>query len=324
MEFDFSNNSADRVARDFVDRLQCQVQSAPDRPAYVYLTDGESQTISWTYRQLDRKARAIARDLTARGMQGQRALLLYPPGLDFVAGLFGCFYAGVVAVPVYPPRRNRNMERIQAISHDANARLAMTVAEHVRRVERFLDDAPQLKDLIWFASDEVDEGLSDDWDRPALEADSLALLQYTSGSTGVPKGVMLTHQNILHNCRFISESFGASSNDIGMSWLPTYHDMGLIGGVLNPMYLGCTSYLMSPTAFLQKPVRWLQTISQHRVSVSGGPNFAYDVCSKRVTREEMEGLDLSCWKLAFNGAEAGSDFHNPELCTQVCLGGFPH
>jgi acyl-CoA synthetase (AMP-forming)/AMP-acid ligase II len=270
--------------RDFVERLSTRAHATPDALAYVYLTDGEDDQVSYTLGQLDHRARAIGQQLIASGMSGERALLLFPPGLDFVAALYGCFYAGVVAVPAYPPRRNRNMKRIQAIAEDANARLALSVQDHVSRVERFIEDTPVLAKLKWFAADCIDDDLANEWQRPEIDADTLAVLQYTSGSTGDPKGVMLTHSNIVNNCRLITTAFEANDNDVGMSWLPTYHDMGLVGGVLNPMFIPCPSILMSPTAFLQKPVRWLKAITKFGVTISGGPNFAYDVCTKKVTR----------------------------------------
>ncbi len=288
--------------RDFVDRLRWQVDHQGDQIAFTYLADGENAEESLTYAQLDLR-RAIAEELLDRGMGGERALLLFPPGLDFVASLFGCFYAGVVAVPAFPPRRNRNMDRIQAIASDADACLALSVSDYVQRTGRLSKGAPELERMNWIATNEIPDDLADKWRKPDISDATLAVLQYTSGSTGAPKGVMLSHGTIVNNCTFINASFNARQRDIGMSWLPTYHDMGLVGGVLNPMCIGCTSILMSPTAFLQKPVRWLQGISKYRVSISGGPNFAYDVCTKKVTSDEMESLDLSSWTLAFNGAE---------------------
>ncbi len=289
--------------QDFVDRLRWQVDHQGDQIAFTYLVDGENEEESLTYVELDLRARAIAEELLDRGMAGERALLLFPPGLDFVSSLFGCFYAGVVAVPAFPPRRNRNMDRIQAIAGDADARLALSVSDYVQRAERLTSGMPELERMDWIATNEIPSELANQWRKPEINAGTLAVLQYTSGSTGAPKGVMLSHGTIVNNCSFINSAFSASEQDIGMSWLPTYHDMGLVGGVLNPMFIGCTSILMSPTAFLQKPVRWLRGITKYRVSISGGPNFAYDVCTKKITSDEMESLDLSSWTLAFNGAE---------------------
>jgi acyl-CoA synthetase (AMP-forming)/AMP-acid ligase II len=288
---------------DFVDCLRYWSSERPQHTAFSFLVDGESHIETITYGELDRRARALAVELVESGLAGERALLLFPPGLDFVAALFGCFYAGVVVVPAFPPRRNRNMDRLQAISRDADARAALITADVVERVEPLLEDAPQLQSLKWIATDQVDLGRLGRWKAPRTAPESLAVLQYTSGSTGSPKGVMLSHANLIANCQAITWAFQTGDGDIGMSWLPAYHDMGLIGGILKPVYIGSPSVLMSPMVFLQKPVRWLRAISRHRVTVSGGPNFAYDLCAKKVRPEELTGLDLSCWTLAYNGAE---------------------
>lgn len=286
----------------FVDCLRYWAEQQSDSVAF-YFTDGESDELQWTYEELDRRARAIGKALSALGMVGQRALLLYPPGLDFVAGFFGCLYAGAIAVPAYPPRRNRYMDRIDAISHDADAKVALTVREVSARVEGLLDESPSLKKLTWLATDQISLDLADQWKMPDLRGDSLAILQYTSGSTGTPKGVMLTHANLLANCELITYSFEPTRGAIGMTWLPTYHDMGLVGGILNPLFIGRPNVLMSPMAFLQKPARWLRGITKYKVTISGGPNFAYQLCTDKVTDEELQGLDLSTWEVAFNGAE---------------------
>lgn len=285
-----------------VDVLRYWADELPGDRAFAF-TDGEQDERWLTYAQLDTKARAIAARLQAQGMQGERALLLYGPGIDFVAGFLGCLYAGMVAIPAYPPRKNRNTSRIQAISDDAGAKVALTVSEVADRVENLLDDTPRLRDLTWLATDTVDESLAKDFQPPKLATDLLAVLQYTSGSTGTPKGVMLTHGNIMANMRMIMRAFEPGRDALGVFWLPTYHDMGLVGGVLLPLCIGRPSVLMSPVTFLQKPIRWLRAISKYRATISGGPNFAYDLCVEKITPEQMEGLDLSAWQLAFNGAE---------------------
>ena len=289
--------------RNFVQRLRHWSTHRPDKDAYCYLVDGEDDVVCLTYRQFDRRARAVAAELQRRGLTGERVLLLYPPGLDCVVALFGCFYAGVIAVPAYPPRRNRNMNRIQAISDDAGAKAALSVEDVTKRVDRYVEEAPNLRNLQWFSTDQISDAMAERWEVSEPADDSLAILQYTSGSTGTPKGVMLTHSNIMHNCSVITHAFEAGANDFGMSWLPTYHDMGLVGGVLNPLFCGRPTVLMSPMAFVQKPYRWLRGITKYRVTVSGGPNFAYDMCTKKVTSEQLKTLDLSSWSLAFNGAE---------------------
>ncbi len=291
------------ITTNLVDCLQYWTQVKPNEPAFWFLVDGEQQEICWTFKELDQRVRAVAAKLQHLGLQGERALLLYPPGLDFVAGFFGCLYAGVIAVPAFPPRRNRNMQRIQAISDDAQAKAALTVSDVCDRIGPVLNETPHLKDLTWLATDQLSPDLGKDWTAPLLHSDMLAVLQYTSGSTGTPKGVMLAHRNLIHNVSLITYGFEISRTGCGVSWLPTYHDMGLVGGVLYTVFSGRSCVLMSPLAFLQKPVRWLRAISRHRVTVSGGPNFAYDLCVQKVTDEQLKGLDLSTWDVAFNGAE---------------------
>ena len=271
--------------------------------AFSYLVDGESEEIHWTYAELDRRARAIGAWLQTQSLSGQRALLLYPAGLEFIAAFFGCLYAGVVAVPAYPPRRNRSLSRIQLIADDAEATVALTTQDVQERIQEVLHESPSLSGLRWQATDQLPCGLDNDWQQPDVHGDTLAFLQYTSGSTGTPKGVMLNHANLMHNSALISYAFEHTRSVHSMFWLPSYHDMGLIGGILQPLYIGQWNVLLSPVSFLQKPFRWLQNISKYKATISGGPNFAYDLCVRKITPEQRETLDLSSWSLAFNGAE---------------------
>jgi 8-amino-7-oxononanoate synthase/acyl carrier protein len=285
-----------------IDSLRYWTEQQPQEGAYYY-TDGEGEETSLTYEQFDRHARAIAARLVDLKMTGERALLLYPPGLEFIVAWFGCLYAGVVAVPAYPPRRNRNMQRIEAISDDCAAKIALTEHDVIDRIEDLLDETPRLKQLTWLATDRIADSDGLGWNPTLIRPDSLAMLQYTSGSTGTPKGVMLAHSNLMHNVQIICYSFEPSRKSVGMSWLPTYHDMGLVGGVLMAMFYGRPAVLMSPMAFLQKPIRWLRGITKYGVTISGGPNFAYDLCTDKITEDQLAGLDLSSWEVAFNGAE---------------------
>jgi 8-amino-7-oxononanoate synthase len=280
-------------------RAQCQ----PDDPGFTYLVDGENEEIRLSYRQLDRQARSIGAWLQSHGLAGQRALLLYPAGLDFITAFFGCLYAGVVAVPVYPPRRNRSMARIQAIADDAEARVALTTELVFNRVMPLIDETPHLKQLTWLPTCQIPPEMEREWKMPDVHGDTLAFLQFTSGSTGTPKGVMLNHANLVHNSALIAHSFEHTRSGIGVFWLPSYHDMGLIGGILQPLYVGRPNVLMSPMSFLQKPYRWLSAISRYRGTTSGGPNFAFDLCVRKITPEQRKTLDLSSWRVAFNGAE---------------------
>lgn len=285
-----------------IDSLRYWTEQQPQEVAYYY-TDGEGEETSLTYEQFDGHARAIAARLVDLGMSGERALLLYPPGLEFIVAWFGCLYAGVVAVPAFPPRRNRNMQRIEAISDDCAAKIALSEHDVLNRIEDLLDEAPRLKQLKWLATDRIADSDGAGWNPMLIRPDSLAMLQYTSGSTGTPKGVMLAHSNLMHNVQIICYSFEPSRKSVGMSWLPTYHDMGLVGGVLMAMFYGRPAVLMSPMAFLQKPIRWLRGITKYGVTISGAPNFAYDLCTDKITDDQLAGLDLSSWIVAFNGAE---------------------
>ena len=286
-----------------VDLLHSRADQHAENLAYRFLPEGEAGTTTITYSELDRQARAIGAWLESAGATGQRALLLYPPGLDYIASFFGCLYAGVTAVPAYPPRLNRPVPRIQSIVADSQASFALTTSAILSNIEQRFEHAPDLQVLQWLNTEQVPAGVETDWRHPEITPETLAFLQYTSGSTSQPKGVMLSHGNLMHNLKAIRHGFQIDSNASGVFWLPSYHDMGLIGGILEPLYVNGTSTLMSPVSFLQRPVRWLKALSTYRGTISGAPNFAYDLCVDKVTTEQMEGLDLSSWGLAFCGAE---------------------
>jgi acyl-CoA synthetase (AMP-forming)/AMP-acid ligase II len=223
--------------------------------------------------------------------------------LEYIAAFFGCLYAGATAVTVYPPKSNNSMPRLRAIINNSQAAAAVTTGATLSKTDRFFSRAPELKELKWLSTDGASEGAWHDWREPAVSADTLAMLQYTSGSTTTPKGVMLTHENLMHNQRMIASAFGGGPDTIVVGWLPLFHDMGLIGNVIQPMYLGGRCVMMSPVSFLQNPARWLEAMSRYRATTSGGPNFAYDLCVSRVSAEQRATLDLSSWRVAFNGAE---------------------
>ena len=275
----------------------------PDRVAYTFLKDGETEEVHLTYGELDRKARVIAAHLQVLGATDKRVLLLYPSGLEYIAAFFGCLYAGAVAVPAYPPRLNRSVERLQAIVNDAQAMVGLTLTSCTTTTEPWIAQSPDLGMMHWLHTDALADDAAQAWQAPAINSQTLAFLQYTSGSTGTPKGVMLSHGNLLHNVHLIQSAFQQTATSIGVSWLPLYHDMGLIGGLLEPLYAGFPCVLMSPMAFLQRPVRWLQAITRYQATGSGGPNFAYELCVRKITPEQRTTLDLSRWEVAFNGAE---------------------
>ncbi|MCV3212501.1 AMP-binding protein [Plectonema radiosum NIES-515] len=286
-----------------VDILRYRALYQPDKLAYTFLGGGETEEVSLTYQQLDEKARAIAVQLQTMKATGERALLLYPPGLEFIAAFFGCLYAGVVAVPMYPPRRNQRMTRLQSIVKDSQATLALTTKSVLTNIEQSFSEEPQLAAIQSIATDNIASNIGLDWQTPTLWNNTLAFLQYTSGSTGTPKGVMVSHGNLLHNEEMIKKAFQHTEESIFVGWLPLFHDMGLIGNVLQPLYLGIPSYLLSPGEFIQRPLRWLKAISRYKATTSGGPNFAYDLCIDKITPEQLQSLDLSSWEVAFNGSE---------------------
>src|ERR1051326_4361778 len=261
-----------------VDVWRWRAINQPDRLAYTFITDGETEEARLTYQQLDQRSQANAAWLQSVSEPGERVLILYPPGLDYLAGFFGCLYAGVVAVPVYPPRRNRNMERIVAIAESAQPTVLLTTGPTFSAVQSFCGEHERLQSVRCVDTGSLVNETHDDWREPDINQSTLAFLQYTSGSTGSPKGVMLSHGNLLHNSTLLRDAFEYSSNSHCVSWLPIYHDMGLIGGVLQPLFGGYPCTLMAPASFLRSPVSWLKTISRHQGVISGGPNFAYRLC----------------------------------------------
>ena len=286
-----------------IDRLQRQASTQPHKKAFTFLADGETEIDSLTYQRLNEKAKAIAFVLQNRQATGQRALLLFQPGLDFITAFLGCLYAGVVAVPVYPPRANRSLERLLSIVADAQASFALTTEVIQEQIASKFAEHNATEKIEFIATDSLEIGLQTGWQQPDITTDSLAFLQYTSGSTGKPKGVMVSHGNLMANSEAIQHCFGNKREHRLVSWLPPYHDMGLIGSIIQPAYVGSSMYLMAPVTFLQRPYRWLQAISKYRGQTNGGPNFAYDLCVEKITPEQKATLDLSCWELAFSGAE---------------------
>lgn len=286
----------------FIELIQDRVDQHPDRIAYTFLNYNGNPPETITYKNLELGAKSIAAHLQQRTSAGKRALLIFPSGLDYIKAFLGCLYAGVIAVPVYPPTMSRNFLRLQSIIRDSNTEIIITTNRIRERIESHLTNDSRTNHLIWLTID----GLKDsahEWSKIKLDHNSLAFLQYTSGSTSSPKGVMVSHGNLLHNEWMLQTASGNHERTIQLGWLPFYHDMGLIGNVLHALYIGSTYIFMSPTDFLQRPYRWLEAITKYRATVSGGPNFAYDLCLRKITDEQMSTLDLSSWEIAFNGAE---------------------
>src|SRR5579885_1458468 len=292
-------------ATTLVELLRWRSLHHPERHAYTFLRQGETVDSRLTYGDLDREARTIASLLQQKGATAKPILLLHAPGTAYVSSFFGCLYAGAIAVPAYPPASARMMPRIQAIVEDTQAAIVLTTSNLLSDLQRYFTHVPDLQHLEWIATDTIPASLAQEWEEPLLTADSLAFLQYTSGSTSTPKGVMVTHSNLLHNLEWLvqycEQRFENASHMV--TWLPPYHDMGLIGGILFPMYGGYPSTMMSPFAFLQRPYRWLQAVSRTRATISISPNFGYDLCIRKLTAEQKATLDLSNWEVAALGSE---------------------
>jgi acyl-CoA synthetase (AMP-forming)/AMP-acid ligase II len=271
--------------------------------AYLVLSDRGREEAAITFGALERRAAALARRVAARAAPGERALLLCPTGIDFIVGLFGCVLAGVVAVPLMLPRRQSARDASAAIVADCAPRLALAPRALIDGARGDLVGRIAAAGLEWLAVD-------DEAPEPAVAGvphapagDDLALLQYTSGSTSAPKGVMVSHANLLANLAMIKTAFGNTRQSTFVSWVPLYHDMGLVINVLQSLYVGSLCVLLAPVAFIQRPLIWLRAISDHRAEVAVAPNFGFDLCVERYRPEEMEGIDLSCWQVALNGAE---------------------
>lgn len=286
-----------------VDVLRQQAQRQPERLAFTFLQRAAGAENRATYEELERQARAIGAVLQRKGAVGKPVLLLHPPGIEYVAAFFGCLYAGAIAVPAYPPHSVRMLPRIQAIMADTQAEIVLTTTETLTSIQRNLALQPALAQLDWIATDTLDSRMADLWQEPVIQGESLAFLQYTSGSTGMPKGVMVTHDNLMHNLAMISRHCGQTSESYGVSWLPPYHDLGLICGILYPCYEGFPMTMMAPVTFLQRPFLWLQAMSMNKATLSMAPSFAYELCCRKITPEQRETLDLSRWEVAANGGE---------------------
>lgn len=286
-----------------VDVLQWRAQHQPNHLAFQFLVDGEEEIETITYQELDQEARAVAAQLQQMHLAGERVLMFYPSGLPFVTALMGCLYAGVIAVPAYPPNDNRFLARIQSMMQNANARAILTTNEvHNRLTQRFTETSV-VHQLTTVITDTISHQMAGQFQPETIAPESVAFLQYTSGSTAQPKGVIVTHGNIMANQIMVQRAFESHDRMIVGGWLPLFHDMGLTAILFQPLYLGVPSIFMSPVDFIRKPIRWLQAISRYKITATGGPNFAYELCLTHTSEAERQGLDLSHWEVAFNGAE---------------------
>ena len=284
--------------------LRHRALAQPDRRAYAVLSDRGAEETAITFAELAGRADSLAGRIAARAAPGERALLLCPNGIGFMVGFFACLLAGVIAVPVMLPRRQSARDASASIVADCRPSLALAPAgliagERGDLVGRFPPD------LAWLAVDDAGDvpGTGDGGALLPGRGDDIAFLQYTSGSTSTPKGVMVSHANLLANLAMIERAFGNTPSSTYVSWVPLYHDMGLIINALQSLFIGAACVLLAPVAFIQRPLLWLRAIGDYRAEVAGGPNFAFDLCVERYRPEQMEGVDLSGWKLAFNGAE---------------------
>ncbi len=286
---------------DLVDVLRQRAESQPDSTAFVYLTDGEDAGVRLTFAELDAQARAIAARLQGLGGGGEAAILLYAPGLEFMSAFFGCLYAGTMAVPLPVPRMKASLTQFLGIVGDVRPRVVLSTDTALARLRRM--NIPELEALICLTTEDTQPELARAWSRPAIVPDEIAYLQYTSGSTANRKGVSITHANVIANLLGLAERFRHHEKSVCVNWLPHTHDLGLVAGILQPLYHGHSAILMSPTAFVQQPVRWLNAISKYRGTYASSPNFGYDLCITRTTSEQRAALDLSSWDVALNGAE---------------------
>lgn len=284
-----------------VDVIAYWAARSPEHVAFVFLGAGD-RTTELTYGELWAQVRSRAAYLQQTVRPGERLLLVYPyeAGLEFICGFCGCLAAGAIAVTCHPPRHRSGTTEVSARLQDSGAVGILTTAKQQASLQKSLAELPE--NCRWFAH-ETSTAAATAWQQRSYPLEATAFLQYTSGSTGRPKGVVVTHACLLHNQATIQQAFGNTRDTVGASWLPLFHDMGLIGTVLQPLYLGATSVLMSPQSFILQPSRWLQAISTYRANTSGGPNFAYDLLCRHVTDAQRADLDLSCWHVAFSGGE---------------------
>jgi acyl transferase domain-containing protein/acyl-CoA synthetase (AMP-forming)/AMP-acid ligase II/acyl carrier protein/NAD(P)-dependent dehydrogenase (short-subunit alcohol dehydrogenase family) len=285
------------------DVLKYRAETQPNDPAYIFLNNGEEETQPLTYKQLHDSSKALAAKLQSLNMSGERALLIFESGYEYIISFFGCIYSGVISVPLHPPGKNKSMSRMSAISLDSNAKLILSAKELHDELRNDCRNDEVLKNLDWICIDEPGEDMSSQWQDPKLTSDSITYLQYTSGSTGIPKGVIVSHGNLVANLTIIDKSHPHDENSVMVTWLPIHHDMGLIYGMLLPFFCGYPCYYMTPQAFVQKPYRWLHAISKYRGTHNAAPNFAFELCVNKITAEEKKTLDLSSWTVAMNAAE---------------------
>ncbi|UUO14010.1 MULTISPECIES: fatty acyl-AMP ligase [Aphanizomenonaceae] len=283
--------------------LDQKASQSPEKLAYIFLKNRENQEQTITYQQLSQISKRIAARLQSLIPPGAIALLLYPQGLEFIAAFLGCLSAGIIAVPAYPPKRNQKISRLIAIIEDSQPQIILTTSFILENIQPKLENFLDLSVTQFLATDNLNDDQDFEFHLPEISGDTLAFLQYTSGSTGSPKGVMISHDNIANNSVYIQKAFELTEKSVSVTWLPSFHDMGLIDGIIQPLYTGFLGIVMSPESFLKNPMLWLQAITKYRATHSGSPNLGYELCVRRITPEQQKSLDLSSWLSAYNGAE---------------------
>jgi len=298
----FGNNKISTL----VDLVQHRTITDPEINIFTFLEDGEDQIIIQNYIEFEERVRAIAANLQKKYKPGDRMIMLYQPGINFINAFFGCLFAGMIAIPTYPPnvtKLQRSLPRFLSIYNDSKPSAILSTKDIIELSKPVFEENPAFGVVDWLSTEEISNEEATSWRKPEITEDSLAFLQYTSGSTALPKGVMVSHRNLLYNSEMLRQAFSVGTEDSMFTWLPAYHDMGLIGGIIFPIYAGMSIVLMSPLHFLQRPYRWLKAISDYKITISGSPNFGYDWCTRRIKPEQLDGINLSSWRLAFNGAE---------------------
>jgi acyl-CoA synthetase (AMP-forming)/AMP-acid ligase II len=293
-----------RRPRSLIDVVRDGAMRLPDQPIFTFLGTSGAEEGELTYSELDASARAIGAMLQSFGARAERVMLLYPPGLAFIKAFFGCLYGGAIAIPVPSAnRRIRSLRGLQSIVADACPSLALTTSAGLTFVKRAIREIAERPQLRWLATDIVAPDLRDEWWDPGIGGSDIAYLQYTSGSTSTPKGVILRHADVLENSAQIGRAVEYDTQSVAVMWLPHFHDTGLVHGVIQPLFNSFRSVMMAPQAFIQRPFLWLDAVSRYQATHSGGPNFSYGLCTSRVSPQERDALDLRSWRVAYNAAE---------------------
>lgn len=286
-----------------IDVLQQKANEIPDKTAYIFLKNGEIEEDKITYKELDEKARALAVMLSEIIETEDRVLLLYPSNIEYIVGFFACLYAGGIAVTAYPPSLSRPSARLRSIINDAKPKLVLASSSIMENKDKIVSHTEELGFIKWMDNNQSNIKEANNWKKPEDLSNKIAFLQYTSGSTSLPKGVMVSHKNLIENEKLIYKAFGHTKDTIVFGWLPLFHDMGLIGNMLQPIFAGASCVFMEPSSFIKKPIRWLKGISNYKATTSGGPNFAYDLCVQKIKEEEMSDINLESWQVTYNGSE---------------------